>query len=588
MLRARDFRRLCVTVVVAVLGVWCIPCEARASEDDLRDDPSLPREERIRRHNARLKKLEDKYRAEALDHERQRLEDKLKALEQQRQKLGKQPQSVAELLGQIGEEIAKARAHIESAKEVTRKFQELKDEDLRDDPDLPRDERIRRHKMRLQDLRARCRAHDAEKRLQELQQRRETIVESQAQFEAELAETLKRAEAAESEEQRAEEKGKALEELRAEGRAKLGETVMDINRVESKRQSMEERLKEIGDEYALGSGALSPEDANERRSRLEQEQGEIAAWLGAAVSEKQHAEDRRIAYEDQLRRLEAMLAEVIAAAPLAPEVSPAPVSMPPAEPAERVGEAKVALAPVTEPPDYATVVREPEAVPVQRGGIKGFLRDRALDLCDLFRFRVHVPRGYRSVGVKARGTVLAQAGIVYFDGKSIGVDRRGAGVWRERRFEGGIGPVYFSNVTNEMIAGNRFTDVRWPWSRLHRRGIVRNGLSWEDGRLHPLSCGVELQLFAGGLEFEVYPLQCFDIVLGWLGLDSANDDESRILRRWAEIQSVPELQVRDEWSESLELEAERPAGRRAAKEIAPPAEEPIAEPEPFEPESPQK
>lgn len=576
MSRAWNFKRVCMAVVAMALVLWCVHGTARAGGDDLRDDPSLSREERIRRYKARLKKLEDEYRAEATDHEKQRLEDELKALEQQRKKLqGKQPQSVAELLGRIDAGIAKARVDLDSAKETAKEFQELKDEDLRDDSDLPRAERLRRHKLKLQEILTRYRAHDAERRLQELQQRREVIVESQTQFEAELAEALKRAEAAESEKRHAEEKRKALEELRAEIRAKLAEMATGIKQAELKRRSAEERLKEIEDERSLTSGTLSPEDENERRSEL-QEQKEVVAREREAASEKHRAEDRRIVYEDQLSQLETMVAGAIAIAPVRQEISAPPATTPLVEPAERFRDAAVALESVTEPLGYAIASEAPEAVLGQRLGIKGFLRERALDLCDLFRFRFHVSRGYRSVGFKARGTVLAQAGMIYFDGQSAGIDRRGAGVWRARRFEGGIGPAYFSDVSNEMISGNRFTDVHYPWSRLHRRGIVRNGLCWDDGRFHPLSCGAELQLFIGGLEFELYPLEWFDALLGWLGLDSSNDDESRILRRWAELQGIAELQVRDEWSESLEPKAEWPP---VAEEIAPPLEESITEPE---------
>jgi len=190
------------------------------------------------------------------------------------------------------------------------------------------------------------------------------------------------------------------------------------------------------------------------------------------------------------------------------------------------------------------------AVP-RRFSVVGFLRDRALDFCDFFRFRLHIPRGFRAVGLKARATCLAQAGFVYFDGKNAGIDRRAAGVWRERKMEGGIGPIYVSEVRSEIVAGNRFADVRHPWSRLHERGVVRNGTMWDDGRLHPLSCGGELQMFICGFEFEGYPLECLDAVIGWLGLDPFNDDLERVMDTWRRWQTIPELKVRSEWEERL-------------------------------------
>ncbi|MCX8038114.1 MAG: hypothetical protein N3D11_13880 [Candidatus Sumerlaeia bacterium] len=193
----------------------------------------------------------------------------------------------------------------------------------------------------------------------------------------------------------------------------------------------------------------------------------------------------------------------------------------------------------------------PERTYPERPLIVGFVLDRALDLCDLLRVRFHVPHGYRSVGAKVRATVLAQLGAIFFEGKSVGLDRRGVGLWREWRLEGGVGPVYGSRVKNEMIAGNRYTNVEHPWSRMYRRGIVRNGVLWDDGRLQPLSVGVELHLFVFGVELETYPQEWLDAVIGWLGLDSANDDESRILRRWNEWQTIPELNIRNEWKETL-------------------------------------
>jgi len=259
--------------------------------------------------------------------------------------------------------------------------------------------------------------------------------------------------------------------------------------------------------------------------------------------------------EDRLRPVDAQ----------SPEQRPPVVQSLP-ESAKTVCPTMVAVESATETETAAVGIERWETIPPPRFGLVGFVLDRALDLCDLFRFRLHVPNGFRSIGFKARGTCLAQAGFVYFDGKSAGIDRRGLGIWRERRLEGGIGPIYFSRVFDEMIAGNRYTDVRRPWSRLYQRGIVRSSVFWDDGRLHPLSCGGEVQLFVFGLEFEVYPLEWLDAAIGWVGLDPFNDDDSRIVRRWYQWQTIPELKVRDEWQETY----------RPAKKVAPPSEEKVA------------
>lgn len=216
----------------------------------------------------------------------------------------------------------------------------------------------------------------------------------------------------------------------------------------------------------------------------------------------------------------------------------------------------------------------------RHSGPGAWFKDRALDLADFFRVRFHVPRGFRSVGLKVRATVLAQAGFIFFHGRSAGLDRRGVGQWKERRIEGGVGPLYFSKVKNEMISGNRFTDVDYAWSVLHERGIVRNGTFWDDGRYHPLSCGFELQLLFFGVEFEAYHLEPLDFIFGWVGFDPFQDDERRVLRRWDEILRIPELQVRDEWQVFV---VDEPPKKEPAE--APPAEtEAPAEPEKPKPE----
>jgi len=212
----------------------------------------------------------------------------------------------------------------------------------------------------------------------------------------------------------------------------------------------------------------------------------------------------------------------------------------------------VAAEPSSETKTAEAVAESSEPIAIPRMGVLSFLRDRALDLCDLFRFRLHAPKGFRGVGVKARGTCLAQVGFIYSDGRSVGNDRRAVGVWRERRLEGGVGPVYFSRLFAERIAGNRYMDIRRPWSRMFRRGIVRNGIFWDDGRLHPLSAGAEIHLPVFGVEFEVYPLEALDAALGWVGLDPFNDDEGRLVRQWQLWQTIRELKVHDEWEESYD------------------------------------
>jgi hypothetical protein len=225
--------------------------------------------------------------------------------------------------------------------------------------------------------------------------------------------------------------------------------------------------------------------------------------------------------------------------------------------------------------------REEETV-----GPSVYFRDRLLDLADIFRFRVHVPRGFRSVGFKVRHTALLQAGFVYFEGVSYGFDRRGAGIWREKRLEGGVGPVYATEVWDDMVTGNEFTDLDRPWSKVKERRIVRDGIFWDDGRRHPLGQGFELQLGLFGVEFEAYPLEVVDFIVGWTTLDPFQDDFAYVIPRWKRLQRTPELQVRNEWEETLEPEEKAVPLRPEGHLMRPEDKLPQPETEPYLPHRP--
>ncbi len=93
------------------------------------------------------------------------------------------------------------------------------------------------------------------------------------------------------------------------------------------------------------------------------------------------------------------------------------------------------------------------------GALKGYFRDRFYDLCDLLRIQIKIPKKEYCFNISARCTVLGQAGIGYFQGHNIGFDRRGAGIWREKKFEGGASLFYWTHIQNQMAYGNSFTDI---------------------------------------------------------------------------------------------------------------------------------
>jgi len=235
----------------------------------------------------------------------------------------------------------------------------------------------------------------------------------------------------------------------------------------------------------------------------------------------------------------------------------------------------------------AQVYREIE---VQRHPVPLYFCDRLLDLSDFFRVRVHRPKGLRSVGLKARATALVQAGAIYFHGGSYGFDRRALGIWRERRIEGGIGPLYATQVRSEALAGNYYLDDDQPWFELYDRRLVRNGLYWDDGRLRPLSIGAEAHVFFFGIEAEAYPLEMLDFLFGWVGIDAFDDDLATVIRKWGWLKTTPGLRVRDEWIETLPKDEPPlpPEVRPAGEPVLPEDLAPTEEQEPYVRERPER
>ena len=168
-----------------------------------------------------------------------------------------------------------------------------------------------------------------------------------------------------------------------------------------------------------------------------------------------------------------------------------------------------------------------------QANILGYFRDRGADFLDLFLLRISAPRRIPSIGFRARATALAQIGAIYFEGEHFGMDRRGIGVWRERRIQGGLSLLFFTSVQNDVIWGNYFLEENTPWMNFEERGLVRNDICWDDGRKDFFSINAEVQLvFLPGLEAGVYPIELIDFVMGFFTLDPKNDDLERV-RKYA-------------------------------------------------------
>jgi hypothetical protein len=178
-------------------------------------------------------------------------------------------------------------------------------------------------------------------------------------------------------------------------------------------------------------------------------------------------------------------------------------------------------------------------------GILNYFRDRANDFLDMFMFRVSAARKGAGFGLHARATILAQAGWIYFDGEQFGMDRRGMGLWRERKMEGGVSLLYFTDVLDDVAYGNQFTDKDSLWSTTAYRGIARNDVYWDDGREHLDSIIVEAHLLIlPGIEVGFYPSEAMDFIVGLLTLDPWEDDLARIeRRRILPVEEAPEKQT---------------------------------------------
>lgn len=240
-----------------------------------------------------------------------------------------------------------------------------------------------------------------------------------------------------------------------------------------------------------------------------------------------------------------------------------------------------------------------------QAGVGLYLKNRALDLFDLIGLRVSGAKDLRGFGLYARATAVGQLGFVSFDGTYSGIDRRAVGIWREKKIQAALGPLAFTSVETKTRRGNGFAHEAGEWGERADRGIVRNGEFWDDGRGHPLSFGAEYQFGpVPGLEVRVYPMELIDFALGWVGIDTFNDDlmappkaESERPRDTGREIEVLEIRAPDEGAEGLPQTApatprppEEPASRPAdvpAPDSPPEPPDPPTEPgSPSAPESP--
>jgi hypothetical protein len=149
-----------------------------------------------------------------------------------------------------------------------------------------------------------------------------------------------------------------------------------------------------------------------------------------------------------------------------------------------------------------------------------YLQDRFLDMADFLRLKI----GVGGFGFNARGTALAQIGMVYTNGVFMGFDRRAWGIWREERYAWGFSLAYHTEIATTYYAGNEFADPLSPWNDLNpRRGYIRNDEGWDDLRWRPFSAGAEVH-FGIGVDVALYPEEVLDFVFGFFLIDFLHDD----------------------------------------------------------------
>jgi hypothetical protein len=171
----------------------------------------------------------------------------------------------------------------------------------------------------------------------------------------------------------------------------------------------------------------------------------------------------------------------------------------------------------------------PPASPPETPAFSNFWANRGYDAMDIVRMQWGAPRDFKGFGLTVKITALCQGGLVYFEGKKVGLERRGVGIMRQKKLEGGISPLYFTTIKSAGEFGNFFMRTDTEWADVRDRRIIRNGFFWSDGTLRPTSLGFEAELFClGGPDLQFYLCEFGDFFGGWVGLDPRGDDISRM------------------------------------------------------------
>jgi len=143
-----------------------------------------------------------------------------------------------------------------------------------------------------------------------------------------------------------------------------------------------------------------------------------------------------------------------------------------------------------------------------------YFLSRWYDLVDIVDFSFGAGPGFL---VNARATKFFQVGFGYSDAYRVGFRGRSAGIWREKRLEGGISILYYQKIKRERVTG-WVENFRSDHMDLDTATVYANN----NDRAYT---GVGVTSHALLLvDVNVRPAQAADFILGWFGVDFLDDD----------------------------------------------------------------
>ena len=129
-------------------------------------------------------------------------------------------------------------------------------------------------------------------------------------------------------------------------------------------------------------------------------------------------------------------------------------------------------------------------------------KDLILDFGDIVSFDAALGEGFLA---HAQATKLVEGGLGYTNTLKFVYDRRGVGFVRETRKEGGLGPVYYRDLTTEFIHGTKTLAAR--------AGVVKDYSIRHNEMGHWADVGVDGHALFVGVGVRVSPKEAMDFAM---------------------------------------------------------------------------